>query len=138
MIDYEKFQLSLMRLELQFSNYTIEHDELSDLTRDAIAETVIQRFETCYNRFWKVLKSGLREVVGLAETPSSPKPVFRLANENGLFVSPVENWFQYAEARIGTLQYCDGEKARKCLIPMPDFFYDPVGLYKAMTRKSWG
>ena len=56
MIDYDKFQLSLKRLEEQHDNYQQHDPSLSDLNREAIAESVIQRFETCYDCLWKVLK----------------------------------------------------------------------------------
>src|ERR1039458_6636236 len=51
MIDYEKLQKSLKHLELQFANYQSAKDrkELVEIDREAIAESVIQRFETCYD-----------------------------------------------------------------------------------------
>ena len=98
MIDYDKFRLSLKRLEEQYQNYQEQDDTLPDLTREAIAESVIQRFETCYDCLWKVLKRYLIEELGLADIPNSPKPVFRLADENNLFASPLEQWMQYADA----------------------------------------
>ena len=51
---------------------------LPELIREAIAESVIQRFETCYDCLWKVLKRYLIEKLGLAEVPNSPNPIFRL------------------------------------------------------------
>ena len=63
---------------------------------------MIQRFETCYDCLWKVLKRYLSEGLGLPDIPNSPRPIFRLAHENDLFDSPLERWLQYAEARIDT------------------------------------
>ena len=48
MIDYSKFQSSLKRLEEQYENYRRLDTSLLDLTQDAIAESVVQRFKTCY------------------------------------------------------------------------------------------
>ena len=137
MIDYDKFRLSLKRLEEQNENHREQDDTLPDLIREAIAESVIQRFETGYDCLWKVLRRYLIEGLGLAETPNSPKPVFRLAYENDLLASPLEQWLQYAEARIGTSHDYDGEKAQACLQLMPDFIDDAIGLYQTMSGAIW-
>ena len=137
MIDYDKFQLSLKRLEEQHDNYQQHDPSLSDLNREAIAESVIQRFETCYDCLWKVLKRYLAEELGLAELPNSPKPVFRLADENVLFASPLDQWLQYANARIDTAHDYDGQKAQACLELMPAFIDDAIGLYQTMTGATW-
>ena len=83
-MDFDKFQKSLKHLELQYQNYQglEERSELGTLDQEAIKESVIQRFETCYDTLWKHLKRYITEELGLAEVPNSPKPVFRLANEN--------------------------------------------------------
>ena len=79
-IDYIKFQLPLKRLEAQNGNYRQGNPILSDLDREGIAESVIQRFEACYDCLWKVLKRYLIEEVGIADPPNSPKPAFRLGH----------------------------------------------------------
>ena len=137
MIDYEKFRLSLKRLEEQHQNHLNLDLALPELMREGIAESVIQRFETCYDCLWKVLRRYLIEGLGLAETPNSPKPVFRIAFENGLFASPLEQWLRYAEARIGTAHDYDGEKAQACLELLADFIDDALGLYQTMSGETW-
>ena len=137
MIDYSKFRSSLKRLEEQNGNYRQGNPALSDLDREGIAESVIQRFETCYDCLWKVLKRYLTEALGIPETPNSPKPVFRLAHENDLFAAPLEHWFRYADARIDTSHDYDGEKANACLSLVPDFVDDAIGLYQTMSGATW-
>ena len=137
MIDYDKFQLSLKRLEEQHNNYRQQDPTLSDLNREAIAESVIQRFETCYDCMWKVLRRCMTEGLGLADAPSGPKPLIRLAHENDLLTSPPEQWLQYVEARIGTAHDYDGQKAQACLELMPNFIDDAIGLYQTMTGTTW-
>ncbi len=90
MIDYGNFQKSLKHLELQFSNYHSLDSKPPKLTQEAIAESVIQRFETSYDCLWKVLKRYLLEELGIPEVPNSPKPIFRMAFENNLLTSPIE------------------------------------------------
>ncbi len=137
MIDYTKFRLALKRLEEQHENYCEVDSALPELLREAIAESVIQRFETCYDCLWKILKRYLIEEFGLAELPNSPKPLFRIAHENNLLPSPVEQWLQYADARINTSHDYDGEKAKACLVLMPGFIEDAIGLYQTMTGLTW-
>ena len=137
MIDYEKFRLSLKRLEEQYENHQKQDLALSDLNREAIGESVIQRFETCYDCLWKVLKRYLTEELGLTETLNSPKSTFRLAFENDMFSSPLDQWLQYVDARIDTTHDYDGEKAKACLALMSDFIDDAIGLFQTMSGGTW-
>ena len=137
MIEYDKFQMSLKRLEEQYENYRQADDSLPELIQEAIAESVIRRFKTCYDCLWKVLRRYLIEEPGLAETPNSPKPVFRLAHENGLFAAPLEQWLGYADVRTGTAHDYSGEKAQACPDIMGDFIDDAIGLYQTMTKETW-
>ncbi len=137
MIDYGKFELSLKRLEEQHDNYQSLDEGLSELTREGVAESVIQRFETCYDFLWRVLKRYLIEKLGIAEVPNSPKPLLRLAHENNLFASPLEDWLEYAEARISTSHDYDGKKAKACLALVPAFIEDAIGLCQTVTEQTW-
>lgn len=135
MIEYDKFRKALKHLELQFENYSTSGDRanLSDLDREALAESVIQRFEVCYDCLWKVLKRYLVENLGLPEVPNSPKPVFRIAFENLLFPS-LENWLKYADARVDDYS---GDKAESCLKLMGDFIHAAMSLYQTLTKEPW-
>ena len=137
MIDYDNFQKSLKRLEEQYKNYRERDESLPDVTQEAIAESVIQRFETCYDCLWKVLKRYLIEDLGLADVPNSPKPLFKLASENKLFASALEEWLRYTDARIDTAHDYSGEKAQACLDLMGGFIDDAVGLYQTMSGVTW-
>ena len=137
MIDYSKFHSSLKRLQEQHDNHLSLDTAEPQLMREGIAESVIQRFETCYDCMWKVLKRYLMEELGIAEPPNSPKPVFRLANENLLLPSPVERWLRYADARTDTSHDYDGEKAKACLNLVPDFIGDAIHLYRTLSGEAW-
>lgn len=139
MIDYDKLQRALKHLELQFENYQMAQDrpELTELDREGIAESVIQRFETCYDTLWKDLKRYLIEDIGLAEVPNSPKPIIKLAGQNDLLASPVEKWLEYADARTDTAHDYSGEKAASTLATVAGFIDDAIGLYQTMSRKPW-
>ncbi len=137
MIDYDNFQKSLKRLEEQYKNYRELDEALPDVTQEAIAESVIQRFETCYDCLWKVLKRYLIEDLGLANAPNSPKGIFRLAHENDLFDTPLDQWLHYADARVDTAHDYSGEKAQACVELMDDFIDDAIDLYETMSEEEW-
>ena len=63
MIDYGNFSKALKNLELQYDNYKNLDDELPELMKEAVSESVIQRFEICYDTMWKILKRHLQEVL---------------------------------------------------------------------------
>ncbi|GFO66125.1 nucleotidyltransferase substrate binding protein [Geomonas paludis] len=137
MIDYDKFSKSLKHLELQFANYSSSRErDLPELDREALAESVVHRFETCYDCLWKILKRYLMEELGIPDVPNSPKPIFRLGFENKLFPS-VEGWLEYAQARVDTSHDYSGEKAEECLKLMGYFIDDAIGLYQTMTGEAW-
>ncbi|MCI0655389.1 MAG: nucleotidyltransferase substrate binding protein [Methylococcaceae bacterium] len=135
MIEYDKFQRALKHLELQFENYRTLDDGQPELIREAVAESVIQRFETCYDCMWKVMKRYLIEEIGLSDVPNGPKPLARLANENYLLKPDVEAWMDYINARIGTAHDYSGEKAKAALAIMGDFIRDAITLYQTMSGK---
>jgi len=139
MIDYDKLQKALKHLELQYANHKQAQGraELTEIDREAIAESVTQRFETCYDTLWKDLKRYLIEEIGLADVPNSPKPLLKLAGQNDLFASSVEQWLKYAEARTNTAHDYSGEKAEEALALMGDFIDDAIGLYQTMTGTTW-
>jgi hypothetical protein len=72
MVNYEKLQKSLKHLENQYQNHqsTDSREELFQIDKDAIAESVVQRFETCYDSLWKTLKRYLAEELGLPNLPN--------------------------------------------------------------------
>lgn len=137
MIDYEKFQMSLKHLEVQFENYRTLGDDQPDLIQEAVAESVIQRFETCWDCLWKLMKRYLEEEIGLPEVPNGPNPILRLAFENNLLPSPLENWLGYAKARVATSHDYSGEKAQDALGSMRDFVEDAIGLYQTLSGEPW-
>jgi nucleotidyltransferase substrate binding protein (TIGR01987 family) len=139
MIDYDKFEKSLKHLQLQFNNYKTldEREDLGQLEKEAVVESVIQRFETCYDSLWKVLKRYLTEELGIPDVPNSPKPLLQIAFANNLFNADIKQWLKYSEARIDTAHDYSENKALKALDLMDDFIEDAIDLYITMTQKSF-
>ena len=136
-IDYGKFRLSLRRLDEQHANYRKAHTPRPQLDQEAVAESVIQRFETCYDCLWKVLRRHLIERIGIPDVPNGPNPVFRLADQNHLLPSSIDSWLAYAQKRIDTTHDYDGEKAVSCLEVVPDFIGDAKALYQTLSGDAW-
>ncbi len=138
MINYEKFENSLNRLQKQWENYQTLDESYPKIIRDGIAESAIQRFETCYDALWKALRKRLIEIVGTDKFSNGPKPAFRTAYENGLLRSPIEQWFRYNDTRNTTAHDDqDAEKTKACLDLIPDFLEDAIALYSEITGKEW-
>lgn len=137
MIDYGKFRKALTHLKAQHANYVSAKTrvELLPIDREAIAESVIQRFETCYDTAWKDAKRFLTEEVGLPDVPNSPKPILKLAAQNHLLGSAIERWLGYADARVSTAHDYSGKKAKLVLKVIATFLKDAEHLYQAMTGK---
>ncbi|GHU60691.1 hypothetical protein FACS189445_0710 [Spirochaetia bacterium] len=138
MIDYDKFEKSLKHLASQYQNYAglDTRANLGELDREAIAESVIQRFEVCYDRLWKVLKRYLGEGLGIPDLPNSPKPLFRIAFENQLFPA-IEPWLLYADARANTSHDYSEDKAHETLVLVENYINDTAALYQKMAGKLW-
>lgn len=137
MISYEKFQLSLARLQEQHSNYVQLDPSVPEATREAYAESVIQRFETCYDCIWKVLKRYLAHALGIPDVPNSPKPILRRAFENDLLDGPLERWLNYAQHRVHTSHDYSLTKAEDCLAVVGDFIADATALLRTMIDRPW-
>lgn len=139
MIDYEPLRSALKHLEQQFANHQRAgtRPELTEIDREGIAESVIQRFETSFDMCWKTLKRYLSEEIGVADVPSSPKPVLKIAGQNNLLTPTVEKWLEYADARNATAHDYSGEKAEDTLGEVEIFIPDAIALFRTMTGATW-
>ncbi len=137
MIEYSHLQKALKRLELQYENYKTLDQDQPEWIKEAVAESVIRRFETCSQNVWNVLKRYLIEALGIPEVANSPKTLIRRAGENELLPSSTEQWLDYADARIGTSHEDSGEKAIHALELMGAFIDDAIGLYQTMSGETW-
>lgn len=137
MIDYSKFRMSLMRLAEQYENFRSLDPSLPDFVEEAVAESIIHRFETCFDCLWKALKRHMADDLGISELPNSPKPIFRRANENHLLTGHVEDWMDYTQRRIDTTHDYSAEKAEACIEVADEFIEDAIGVYQTITGETW-
>jgi nucleotidyltransferase substrate binding protein (TIGR01987 family) len=137
MPEYRNLQKSLKNLETQNENRKNLPSDQPQYVREALDESVIQRFEVCYDTLLKSLRRYLIDEVRLPSFPPSPRPIFRLAGENEVLDSPVERWMEYVNLRVGTTHDYSSEKAAAVLERVDDFISDAIGLYQAMTGEEW-
>ena len=137
MIDYGNLKSSLKNLEVQHGHLLNLSRDYPSFVHEGMAESVIQRFETCYDTLWKTLRRHLIEVLGIAEVPNSPRFLFRLADENSLLAAGGDQWQLYIQTRIDTTHDYDKEKAVNAIEVMPEFIGDAIELYTTMTGEDW-
>ena len=129
MIDYTKFWSSLKRLEEQHANYRQGNPALSDLDREAIAESVVQRFETCYDCLWKSPEALSRPRRSAVAEPRRTAPSPSSGSHTRTTCSP-RRWSSGSNTpklRIDTSHDYDGEKAEG--LPRPR-----TGLHRRRPR----
>lgn len=126
---------ALEHLRVQYQNFarSSQRPELTHLDRDALAESVVQRFETAYDCAWKTLKHFLGHEVGLPDLPNSPKPILRIAAESNVLHSPIENWLSYADARTATAHDYSGKKAEQARELVQQFLEDCQALLISLS-----
>jgi hypothetical protein len=59
--------------------------------------------------------------LGLPDVPNSPKPILRLANENGILSADISFWLKVADARVTTSHDYSSAKADACIELLPTF-----------------
>lgn len=57
--------------------------------------------------------------------------------ENNLLTSPIEDWFKFANSRIGTSHDYNGEKALEALELMDTFINVSINLFEKLSNKKW-
>ena len=136
-MDYSTFKITLRNLDDQHTNLLELSPEFPTFIHEGMAESVIQRFEICYDTAWKTLRRHLLETRPNDDAPNSPKPILRIAAENMLLADSGERWQEYADMRIHTTHIYDGAKAAAAVAAISTFIVDAVNLYCAMTGESW-
>lgn len=109
MIQYKRLEETIERLEAQFENLKTLDSFQPQLIQEAVFESVIRRFNVCFDCLWRTLRIYLIKELGLPEVEDNPKPVLRIANENSLLESGIERWLEYADFRIQADSICDKE-----------------------------
>lgn len=82
MIGYIRLRDSIDSLDAQFENFKTLDSSQPQLIQEAVFESVVRRFNVCFDCLWRNLRIYLIKEMGLPEVEDNPKPVLRIANEN--------------------------------------------------------
>ena len=108
--------------------------ELRESDKDSIRESLIRRFEACFDTLRRHIRKNLAEQQLLGRVPESPKPLFRLAHETGLIdMEILERLFDYARARVHTGHDSSLENTEKVLSKIDGFIQDAAEIYQMMV-----
>ena len=133
--DYTNFRKSLMNLQARHRDLLALPADASPETIELYRESLIQRFEVCYDQLWKALRRYL--ITELDTQPSSiPVRILRLAGEAGIMVGSPVRWRDYIKARNNTTHTYDEELTLAALDLMPSFINDATELYEAITGEA--
>ncbi|MCY4524888.1 MAG: nucleotidyltransferase substrate binding protein [Halobacteriovoraceae bacterium] len=135
MIKYDNFKKALGRLKEQNNLYKQEDVEKPHRYTDSAKESLVQRFETCYDCLWKTLQKYLKEELGISEEFGKAPIVFRAAIKNN-FLSSRWPWKKYNKARIGTAHDYDASKAQEVIDLVDEFIKDAIELYQKMSKEK--
>ena len=139
-IEYQKLEKVLARMQERHADYMDMgmRPELRESDKESIKESLIQRFETCYDTLWKYLKIHL-ENQGLPNIPNSPRGIFRVAYENSL-IKNLEEWIDdensYYQARRDTTHDYSEEKAENALKKITNFVEDAEELFQMLSEET--
>ena len=133
-VDYDKLKKSLDRLVEQYEFFNLNEHTLSGNIKEGIKESVIKRFEICYDTLCKCFKKFTQEKAGLP-MPNSPTPLFRKAHESILIDrGMLERLVDYNDLRNAATHDYSEVKADKSFNKIGDFIQDATELYKQMSE----
>lgn len=132
--DYVTLRTVLANLEAQHEHLLGLDPATAFLTLEGISESVIQRFEICYDMAWKVLRKFLISELIIPEVPNSPKPVLRAAAENTLLGDAGQRRQDYSTTRTQTTYMYGIEFMTSAIQVMPAFIRDTANLVDRMEQ----
>ncbi len=129
-MDTLQFEDAVARLAEMMRQYD-SSDQLDSVLKDAVKESLIQRFEYTHEMAWKTAKRYLVEVEGY-QNDLGPNTVIRLCGELGLLNA--EPWLAYAHARQSTSHDYSGQKASIAVEAVEEFYADAVKFLSALKK----
>ncbi|WP_163350830.1 HI0074 family nucleotidyltransferase substrate-binding subunit [Desulfovibrio sp. JC010] len=135
-MDYTQFKKAILRFEEMLRKYNEGSADLDEITKDAVQDSLVKRFEYTLELAWKSCKRHLSEEGYVEVKTMGPKPMMRFAFTADL-ITNVENWLGYINARNDTSHDYSGDKADAILDIVDDFYNDVVELYKKISKETW-
>ena len=134
-VNYEKLEKSIYHLKRQYKNLLhLDQRNVPSLDKEAIKESVIQRFAICHDTLWKYLKKHLREKEKLVDLPNSPNGIFRKFYEvKAIDKNLLKRLMEYNQLRVNVSHDYSGSKAENSLKQMKSFIQDAEKIYKIIN-----
>ena len=130
-MNLDQFSDVLSRLGDMLTQYE-QAAQLPPLMREAVQESLLQRFEYTFEIAWKSAKQYLMEQEGYAQE-MGPKTVLRLCGE--LELLDAESWLLYLQTRQDIAHDYSSERAKAVLNLATDFYADARRFYAALNAK---
>ena len=135
--NYEKLEKSLEKLKEQYNNYQTDKTTLTPLDKEGIKESVIKRFEICYDTLWKHLKKYLQEKENLVDLPNSPNGIFRKTySAEFIDQETLSRLMVYNKLRGMVAHDYSEVKAQKSLDKIGHFIQDANTIYRMVTHEG--
>jgi nucleotidyltransferase substrate binding protein (TIGR01987 family) len=133
-MDYTQLKTAIQRFGEMLEAYR-NNVSRPPIEQEAVADSLIKRFEYTFEVAWKICKKHLEEE-GFAEAATgSPKSIIRLAAQRNLISNP-DAWFGYLQFRQDTSHDYSSDKAEVVLDIAEGFYQDVISLYRGMTGES--
>ena len=131
-MDVHQFKRAIARLEEMIHAYKDSRDDVPEVYRNAVQDSLVKRFEYTLEVAWKSCKRYLKEEGFPEAAAGSPKSIMRLAAEAGI-IHGAGDWIRYIDARQSTSHDYSEAKADDLLAIVDDFYKDAVGLYRTLS-----
>ncbi len=133
--DYEKLEKSLERLREQYENFGLDKKGRSRIDKEAIKESVIKRFDICFDTLIKHLRKFMEEQLGMSEIRDHAIEIFRKARQSGIIDSEMQEQLNnYRKIRNNSAHSYSEEEAQKTLDIIDDFIEDVSEIYQTMVN----
>ncbi len=136
-VDYEKLKKSLERLKEQYEFFKSNEETLSGNIKEGIKESVIKRFDICYDALVKHLKKFMEEQLGIPNVKDFAIGIFRKAKENEVINEDTQKQLNHYRAiRNNSAHDYSEEEAQKTLEIIEDFIADVSEIYQKLREEQ--
>ena len=133
-IDYQLLEKSIERLKDQYTNFCLDKKELSPIDKEAIKESVIKRFDVCFDTLLKHLKKFMEDNLGMPEMYDSPVVIIRNAGKSGAIEPEMhEQLNEYKKIRNSSAHNYSEEEATKTINIVEGFIVDVSDIYQSLV-----
>ncbi len=136
-VDYEKLEKSLDRLKDQYEFFTANKGTLGGNIKEAVQESVVKRFDICYDTLLKHLKKFMEDELGMPEMKEFALEIFRNAKRAGIINEDMQKQLHvYRKIRNNSAHSYSEEEAQKTINITADFIQDVTELYERMVAEQ--